>query len=176
MRRNDLENERHDAVKKNLSGTENTNKEIDTAMHDATHTSPHAGIGNIILLQLVVMIYSIADVIAKFVSKQEFMSVRYLLLFALEFAALGLYAVLWQQAIKHFELSIAYVNKAMTLLWAMIWSIFIFHETLTLHNVLGVALVIAGIIVINKDEVETPCENDISTRAAEIDNEKEADR
>lgn len=111
-----------------------------------------AGIGNIILLQLVVMIYSVADVIAKFVSRQEFMSARYILLFMLEFAALGAYAILWQQAIKHFELSIAYVNKAMTLLWAMIWSIFIFHESLTLHNVLGVAFVIVGIIIINGEK------------------------
>ena len=109
-------------------------------------------LGNIILLQLVVMIYSVADVIAKFVSRQEFMSARYIMLFMLEFAALGAYAILWQQAIKHFELSIAYVNKAMTLLWAMIWSIFIFHESLTLQNVLGVALVIVGIIIINGEK------------------------
>ena len=111
-----------------------------------------AGVGNIILLQLVVMIYSVADVIAKFVSRQEFMSARYIMQFMLEFAALGACAILWQQAIKHFELSIAYVNKAMTLLWAMIWSIFIFHESLTLQNVLGVALVIVGIIIINGEK------------------------
>lgn len=107
------------------------------------------GVGNIILLQFVVMIYSIADVVAKFASKQKFMSAGFIGFYLLELVALGAYAVLWQQAIKHFQLSVAYVNKAMTLLWAMIWSIFIFGEKLSLHNVLGVVLVIIGIIVIN---------------------------
>ncbi len=106
-------------------------------------------IRNIIFLQFVIMIYSISSVIAKFASKQGFMSAGFIGLYLLELAALGAYAVLWQQAIKHFQLSVAYVNKAMTLLWAMVWSLFIFGEKLTLHNILGVALVITGIIVIN---------------------------
>ena len=106
---------------------------------------------NIIFLQFVIMIYSISSVIAKFASKQQVMSAGFIGLYLLELLALGAYAVLWQQAIKHFQLSVAYVNKAMTLLWAMVWSLVIFGEKLTLHNVLGVMLVITGIIVIYGD-------------------------
>ena len=106
---------------------------------------------NIVFLQFVIMIYSISSVIAKFASKQSFMSVKFIGLYFFELVALGAYAILWQQAIKHFQLSVAYVNKAMTLLWAMVWSLVIFGEKLTMHNVMGVVFVIAGIIVINSE-------------------------
>ena len=50
---------------------------------------------------------------------------------------LGIYALLWQQVIKKFELSVAYANKAVTLLWALIWGIFIFHEKITVFKTAG---------------------------------------
>lgn len=104
---------------------------------------------DLIMLQGVVMIYSINTVIAKFVSDQEFMSAKFIALYFCEFAVLGVYAILWQQMIKKFELSIAYANKAMTLLWSLLWSIIIFHDGITPAKIVGVLLVIAGTVVIN---------------------------
>ena len=64
----------------------------------------------------------------------------------------GVFAILWQQAIKKFDLSVAYANRAMVLLWSMIWAVLVFHDTITLKNILGVALVIAGTFVINTEK------------------------
>ena len=64
---------------------------------------------------------------------------------------LGIYALLWQQVIKKFELSIAYANKAITLLWALVWGIVIFHEQITAGKVIGILLVMAGIFILNSD-------------------------
>lgn len=64
---------------------------------------------------------------------------------------LGVYAVLWQQIIKRFELSVAYANRAMVLVWSMVWAVAIFHDEITVQNIFGVLLVIAGTVIINTD-------------------------
>ena len=125
----------------------------------------------ILILQFAVMIYSINTVVAKFVSNEVFGSPKFLMLYFLEFCVLGVYAIFWQQLIKRFELSIAYANKAMTLLWSLLWSIVIFHEGVTLPKIAGVILVIIGTIVINggdsKDSTESSEDTEaIQTKAA----------
>ena len=115
---------------------------------------------DIILLQMVVVIYSINTVIAKFVSEQSFLSFKFIVLYLLEFLVLGIYAVFWQQMIKRFELSIAYANKAMSLLWSLLWSVLIFGDSVTPAKVGGVLLVIAGTIILNSEAIdETPSED-----------------
>ena len=115
---------------------------------------------DIILLQMVVVIYSINTVIAKFVSDQPFLSFKFIVLYLLEFAVLGIYAIFWQQMIKRFELSIAYANKAMTLLWSLLWSVLIFRDSVTPAKVVGVLLVIAGTIILNSEVMDEKPEED----------------
>ena len=112
------------------------------------------------LLQMVVVIYSINTVIAKFVSDQPFLSFKFIMLYLLEFAVLGIYAIFWQQMIKRFELSIAYANKAMTLLWSLLWSVLIFRDSVTPAKVVGVLLVIAGTIILNSEVMDEKPEED----------------
>ena len=70
----------------------------------------------------------------------------------LEIVILGVYALLWQQIIKRFDLSVAYANRSIALLWSMLWAVVFFHETVTIQNAIGAAVVIAGTIVVNTDE------------------------
>lgn len=112
-------------------------------------------IKDILMLQAVFFIYSINSIIAKFASEQESFSFMFIMLYGLEVAVLGVYAVLWQQIIKKFELSVAYANKAVTLIWAMIWGALLFKEQITLPKVGGILLVIAGIIILNSTKEET---------------------
>ena len=103
-------------------------------------------------LQAVFMIYSISSVVAKFASGNEVMSFKFILFYGLDVLILGIYALLWQQVIKKFELSVAYANKAITLLWALIWGILIFKEQITVGKVIGILLVMAGIFILNGGE------------------------
>jgi drug/metabolite transporter (DMT)-like permease len=66
---------------------------------------------------------------------------------------LAVYAILWQQVIKKFQLSIAYSNKSMMLLWSMLWNFLIFSQGITPWKVVGVLLVVAGVIVMNSEAV-----------------------
>lgn len=105
-----------------------------------------------LMLQAVFMIYSISSVVAKFASGNEVMSFKFILFYGLDVLILGIYALLWQQVIKKFELSVAYANKAITLLWALVWGILIFREQITVGKVVGILLVMAGIFILNSGE------------------------
>lgn len=111
-------------------------------------------IKDILMLQIVFFIYSINSVVAKFASAQEPFSLNFILLYGLELCVLGVYAILWQQLIKRMELSVAYSNKAVVLLWAMLFGALLFKEQITLTKVAGILLVIAGIVVLNSEEVK----------------------
>ncbi len=108
---------------------------------------------DILLLQLVFLIYSMNSIVAKFASAEEF-GLRFILLYGLEVVILGIYAILWQQVIKKFELSVAYANKAVTLIWAMLWGAVLFKEQITVTKIAGILLVIAGIVILNSKEKE----------------------
>lgn len=111
-------------------------------------------IKDILMLQIVFFIYSINSVVAKFASAQEPFSLNFILLYGLELCVLGVYAILWQQLIKRMELSVAYSNKAVVLLWAMVFGALLFKEQISLTKVAGILLVIVGIVVLNSEEVK----------------------
>lgn len=108
---------------------------------------------DILLLQFVFLIYSINSIVAKYASAEEF-GLKFILLYGLEVMILGIYAILWQQVIKKFELSVAYANKAVTLIWAMLWGAVLFKEQITMNKVAGILLVIVGIVILNSKETE----------------------
>ena len=123
--------------------------------------------GSFIFLQFAVMIYSVNTVVAKFVAREPWFSLRFISLYLLEFLVLGVYAILWQQIIKRVELSVAYANKAMTLMWSLVWGVLLFHEGVTFLKVAGVVLVMAGTVLLNLSPAaeesqpqETPAESD----------------
>lgn len=60
---------------------------------------------------------------------------------------LGVYAILWQQVIKKIPLNIAYANKAITLVWGMVWGAVIFKEHISIANLIGAAVVLAGVLL-----------------------------
>ena len=107
---------------------------------------------DICILQIVIAIYTLSTVCAKFASGQEFMSFQFILYYGIEMMILGVYAIIWQQLLKKFDVSIAYANKAMGLLWSIVWAILIFNDTITIKNVIGVIIVIAGTIIVNSED------------------------
>ena len=115
------------------------------------NTTDKIKIKNIMLLQLIVIIYTINSIIGKLSAGEEFMSMRFILFYVAEVGVLGIYALLWQQMIRRFDLSIAYANRAMALIWSAVWAVVIFHESLSIKNIIGILLVIAGTVVVNTE-------------------------
>ena len=108
-------------------------------------------IKNILILQAVVVIYTLSSVVAKLATGKELFSFSFFLFYGLEILILGVYAILWQQVIKRFDLSIAYANRAMALLWSALWAVLLFREELSEKQIAGIVLVILGTVIVNTD-------------------------
>lgn len=111
------------------------------------------GLKQIILLQAIIVIYTVSSVMAKFASAGETLE-RIILFFGLDLLFLAIYAVCWQQMIKIFPLSVAYANRAMALLWSAVWAKIIFGEQISTRQMLGIVLVIVGTMIINTEKQE----------------------
>ena len=100
-----------------------------------------------LLLQFTIMIYSLSSVFSKYASGAPFLSLRYVFFIGLVVCCLGIYALLWQQVLKKAELSAAYANKGVSLIWNMLFGYFIFAEKISIQNVIGALIVLTGIAV-----------------------------
>ena len=109
----------------------------------------------LLILQLAVLLYTCAGITGKFASGKQLFSLQFFLLYGLEIVFLGIYAIIWQQVIQRIDLSIAYANRSVNLLWTMIFAVSIFHESITPENIIGVILVILGICLVNNAENQT---------------------
>lgn len=101
------------------------------------------------VLQIVIVIYTLSGIMAKMAATHDFLSFGFLKWYFLEFLILGVYAILWQQILKKFDLSEAYTNKATAVIWSSIWAVLIFKENITINNIIGCAIIILGIVLVN---------------------------
>ena len=109
-------------------------------------------IKNAVLLEVAFFVYSVATVFSKLASMQEFFSFKFILFAAALVVGLGIYALLWQQVLKGFKLVTAMSNKGIVVIWNLIWSALLFKEVIMLENLIGGVLIIAGILVVSKNE------------------------
>ncbi len=114
----------------------------------------------LIILHLFLGIYSLTGVAAKFAGGEEFLSARFIIFYGLVLFGLFLYAIAWQQIIKHMPLISAYANRGVTVIWGIIWGYFIFSEKITAKKLIGAVVIIAGIVLIvtedARDETADP--------------------
>lgn len=96
------------------------------------------------------LIYSLTTICAKLASQQDTMF-KVLIFMGLEVMCLGIYAIIWQQVLKHFSLITAMASKGVVVIFNLIWSVLLFTETVTLYNVIGAAVIIIGIWMVSTD-------------------------
>ena len=115
----------------------------------------------LLYLHILLIMYSLSAVCSKLASGTEFLSFQFCLLYGIVLFLLALYALLWQQIIKHLPLTFAYANKAVTVVWGIMWGLLLFGERITPGKVLGAVFVICGIVLyaIN-DNPDGGAEND----------------
>ena len=102
-------------------------------------------------LHVMLAIYSMSSVCSKFAAGYDFMSLGFILCYGGMIACLGLYAIGWQQVIKRMPLTVAYANKAVTLIWGLVWGLLLFHEQITATKFLGAVIVLVGVVLYSLD-------------------------
>lgn len=98
------------------------------------------------------MVYSFSTVFSKLASGEPFLSFRFCLYYSVILILLGFYAICWQQIIRKLPLTLAFANKAVTVVWGLIWGSLLFHEQISGRKLIGAALVIAGIVLFGSEE------------------------
>ena len=111
---------------------------------------------NYIQLHLNILLFSLTSVFSKMASVQYnrhgLGSICLYVFLTLMIGNCGIYAIAWQQGIKKFSLSTAYANKSVYLLWSQIWAVVIFHENLSVRNIIGILVVLTGVWVVQRYE------------------------
>ena len=105
-------------------------------------------------LHLLLLVFAFTTVLSKLAAGEDFLSLRFCLFFGGEFVLLGIYALGWQQILKRLPLTVAYANKAVTLVWSLAFGALLFHEQVQLKQVIGCALAVAGVVLFVKADGE----------------------
>ncbi len=106
----------------------------------------------LIALHIELLILSLSGVCSKMAAQNQFLSTWWLFWYALVILNLGVYAIVWQQIIKYLPLTTAYANKAIGIVWGILWGIVIFGEQLKWNMIVGAVIVIIGVIVVVKSD------------------------
>lgn len=110
---------------------------------------------DIILLHLIIMLFSFTGVFSKLASvvlnEEGIFSIKLYLFLFLMFLNCAIYAIVWQKMIKRFELSFAFANRSVYLIWSQVWAVVIFKENLSVTNIIGMLVVLIGVMIIQLD-------------------------
>lgn len=101
-----------------------------------------------VILHILLLIMSLGGVCSKLASAEPFLSLRFCLCYGGMIAILGVYAIAWQQIIKQMSLTTAFCNKAIEIVWGIMWGVLIFKESVKWNMILGAVIVIAGVIIV----------------------------
>ncbi len=110
----------------------------------------------IFLLHILLMVYSMGSICSKLAAGEPFLSFRFCLYYGGLIVILGIYALGWQQVIKRMNLTTAFANKAVTIVWGIIWGLLFFGESVSLRKILGAGIVLFGVVLyaLSDEEVE----------------------
>lgn len=107
----------------------------------------------LIALHVVLVMYSFTGILGKLASTKEFFSFEFCVYYAGIIILLGVYAIAWQQIIKRLPLTTAFANKAVTVVWGLVWGFLFFGEEINLLKLLGAMMVVAGVVVFALSDV-----------------------
>lgn len=101
-------------------------------------------------LHILLMVYSTSGILSKLAAGVEFLSPEFCVLYGGVLCLLGLYAIGWQQILKRLPLTTAFSNKAVTIVWGIVWGALFFCESITLPKAIGAFLIITGVVLFSR--------------------------
>lgn len=104
-----------------------------------------------LFLHIVLIMYSVGAIFSKIAASKEFLSLQFIFYYGLVIGILFLYAILWQQILKKLPLTTAFANKAIVVVWGIIWGKLLFGEMIKLNMVIGAIIIVVGIYCVVAD-------------------------
>lgn len=106
----------------------------------------------LVLLSLSLVIQSLSSVFIKYAGKFETLSKEFIFFYVLAVGCLGVFAIMWQLLLELIPLTTAYLRKGILYILILIWSVILFKEQVTVNNIIGSIIIIAGISIHGMDE------------------------
>ncbi len=106
----------------------------------------------LILLSLSLVIQSLSSVFIKYAGMYETLSKEFIFFYLVAIGCLGIFAIMWQFLLEMIPLTTAYLRKGILYILILFWSVILFKEQVTLNNILGSIIIIAGIMIHGMDE------------------------
>lgn len=125
-----------------------------------TKTQGGGGARALVALHVMLAVYSLSSVCAKLAAGFDFMSLGFIACYGGMIALLGVYAIGWQQVIKRLPLTYAYANKAVTVLWGIVWGVILFQERVSPLKILGALIVLVGVVLFSLAERDEAAKKD----------------
>jgi len=110
------------------------------------------GFLDILKIQAIICFFSVINLLSKYAAGFKLLSWQFILMYALILLCFMVYAFFWQKLLKRFSLFKVYSNRSLLVVYALIWGVVLFRETVTLFNIIGIVIIIAGIMVVFSDD------------------------
>lgn len=107
-----------------------------------------------LILHLSFFVYSLSSVFSKRAGEQPKINLEFVICYGLVLLILVIYAVLWQQNLKRMSLITAYANKAVTVIWGLLWGLLLYNEKITVNKAIGAVVIIIGIYIVVSEKEE----------------------
>ena len=104
------------------------------------------------LLAVSLVIQSLSSVFIKYDGTYETMSKEFIIFYVLPVGCLGDFAIMWQFLLEWLPLTTAYLRKGILYILILAWSVILFGEKVTIPNIIGSIIIIAGISLHGMDE------------------------
>lgn len=98
-------------------------------------------------LHLLLVLFSLAGIMSKLAARYAFLSLGFVLCYGGMLVILGVYALGWQQVIKRLPLTTAYANRAVTIVWGIVWGVLFFQESVNPQKIVGALIVLSGVVI-----------------------------
>ena len=95
---------------------------------------------------------SLSSVFIKYAGTYETMSKEFIIFYVLAVGCLGVFAIMWQFLLEWLPLTTAYLRKGILYILILAWSVILFGEKVTIPNIIGSIIIIAGISLHGMDE------------------------
>ena len=105
-----------------------------------------------LILHILIVLLSFCGVFAKLASFEAIFSFKFIVFYVCELIILGIYTIFWQQVLKYIPLTVAFCNKAVGMIWTMLWGVLLFSEDFTMPMLIGAVIVLIGVFVVVKSD------------------------
>ena len=107
------------------------------------------------VLHFILLLYSFVGVFMKLAFQtdaqakgEEFSIFTFFLFAGLAVLCLGIYAIVWQQVLKKLPLTVAFTNKAICIVWGMLWGSLFLSDQITWYKIVGSLIVLPGVVLV----------------------------